>query len=142
MAEPRDSMLHPKYLGGLIGGKGYAFQNAYVLYRLPEWLLNPAFVGFQPEGWEDVEVFFEDDDGKRREAIQVKDHAVTPAEARDIFKEFQIRAGRGARDGIDYRFWLACVGVSPKLQPVETTVNLLQPAPGTPTPNWRALAPI
>lgn len=33
MAKPRDSMLDSKYLGGLIGGKGYAFQNSYILYR-------------------------------------------------------------------------------------------------------------
>jgi len=130
MAEPRDSMLDPKYLGGLIGGKGYAFQDAYVLFRLPDWLLDPAFVRFQLEAWEDVEVFFEDDDGRRREAIQVKDHPVTPAEARDIFEEFQVRARRGARRGIDYRFRLACVGVSPTLQPVATAVKLLQARSG------------
>ena len=50
MAEPRDSMLDPKYLGGLIGGEGYAFQNAYVLYRLADWLIDPAFAGLQPSG--------------------------------------------------------------------------------------------
>ena len=130
MAEPRDSMLHPKYVGGLIGGEGYAFQNTYVLYRLPEWLQDPAFAGFQPEGWEDVEVFFEDQDGRRREAIQVKDHAVTPAEARDIFEEFQHRARRGARDGVDYSFRLACVGLSPDLRPVARAVKLLQARSG------------
>lgn len=82
MAEPRDSMLHPKCIGGIIGNKGYAFQNAYILHRLPDWLADPTFAGLQPEGWEDVEVFFEDEDGRRREAIQVKDHPVPPPRPR------------------------------------------------------------
>lgn len=130
MAEPRDSMLDPKYLGGLIGGEGYAFQKAYVLYRLADWLLDPAFAGLQPEGWDDVEVFFEDDDGQRREAIQVKNHAVTPGKAKEIFAEFQRRAERGARAGINYCFRLACVEVSAEFQPVETAVKLLQARSG------------
>jgi tetratricopeptide (TPR) repeat protein len=97
MAEPGETMLDPKYLGGLIGGEGYAFQNAYVLYCLADWLIDPALVGLQPEGWDDVEAFFQDEDGpggggRRREAIQVKDHPVKPAEARDILAEFQRRA--------------------------------------------------
>jgi tetratricopeptide (TPR) repeat protein len=130
MTEPRDSMLDPKYIGGIVGGKGYAFQNAYILHRLPYWLADPALVGLQPEDWDDVEVFFEDEAGKRREAIQVKDHPVTPSEAKGIFHEFQHRADEGQRNGIAYRFRLASLGVSKELQPVKNGVELYQARTG------------
>jgi len=126
MTQARDSMLDPKYIGGVIGGQGYAFQNAYILHRLPDWLADPTFAGLQPEGWEDVEVFFEDEAGKRRQAIQVKNHPVTPSKAKKIFEEFQNRAKQGERDGIDFCFRLASLGVSPKLRPVKNAVGLYQ----------------
>ena len=83
--EPRATLSDRQARGGVIRGKGYGFQAAYIVSRIPLWLADPDFAQFLQEGAGDVDVRFNREDGEERRYIQVKNYAVTPATARDVF---------------------------------------------------------
>lgn len=82
---PVESLLDPKYMGGLNGSKGYRFEMAYILSRLQAWLSSSDLESFQQESWSDVELFFAS--GARR-LIQIKDHTLRRSELVEILDEF------------------------------------------------------
>jgi predicted nucleotidyltransferase len=53
-----NSLFAPRERGGVIGGLGYNFQDAYIVTALPQWLANPAFKSFIKEGFDDVDIVF------------------------------------------------------------------------------------
>jgi hypothetical protein len=71
-----ESLLDPKYMGGLNGSKGYRFETAYILSRMQLWLSS------------DLELFFAS--GARR-LIQIKDHALQRRHLVEILDEFSKR---------------------------------------------------
>jgi tetratricopeptide (TPR) repeat protein len=84
----RDSLIDPKYMGGLDGSKGYRFEIAYLVSRLHSWLSTSDLESFQQEGWSDVELFFS---SGSRQLIQIKDHALRKIEFAQILDEFRRR---------------------------------------------------
>lgn len=121
------SLFDPENLGGVLGAKGYAFQNSYVLNRLPDWLADPTFQGLQVEGFQDVEVFFEASDGRVREAIQIKDHVVTPAEVRSVVANLYALEQKALQltDPICYRCHvLACVGLPSQFRRLKDLLDI------------------
>jgi hypothetical protein len=82
-----ESLLDPKYMGGLNGSKGYRFETAYILSRMQLWL-SSDLESFQQEGWSDLELFFAS--GARR-LIQIKDHALQRRHLVEILDEFSKR---------------------------------------------------
>ena len=48
--KPRATLSDRQARGGVIGGKGYGFQAAYIVSRIPIWLNDPDFAQFFQEG--------------------------------------------------------------------------------------------
>jgi hypothetical protein len=88
-----NSLFAPRQRGGVIGGLGYNFQDAYIITVLPQWLADPDFQSFIKEGFEDVDVVFAGESGTRVRHYQLKDHEVTLSEFREV-----LLVRRGRRD--------------------------------------------
>jgi len=124
--KPRATLSDKQARGGVIGGKGYGFQAAYIVSRIPLWLSDPDFAQFLQEGAGDVDVRFNRTDGEERWYVQVKDYAVTPATAREVFAQFH-KADTGT-PGTYTRFTLACPGLNEDLKRLRTAVEELRGA--------------
>jgi len=130
--EPRATLSDRQARGGVIGGKGYGFQAAYIVSRIPLWLADPDFVQFLQEGAGDVDVLFSraSDAGRREERwyVQVKNHEVRLAEARRVLSQF--RDTDAGSPGTYTRFTLACPGLHPDLRRVRAAVEELRGVAG------------
>jgi tetratricopeptide (TPR) repeat protein len=82
-----ESLLDPKYMGGLNASKGFRFETAYILNRIQCWL-SADVESFQQETWSDVELFLA---SGGRQLIQIKDHTLTPAELAEMLDDFSVR---------------------------------------------------
>jgi len=101
-----DSLLAPRRMGGLEGGRGHAFQSAYVLSKIPEWLKDKAMHSIVQEGWSDIEVMYED---QTRLMIQVKNTQLGLPELREVLEDFHQREESSA--GALYKeYVVACSG--------------------------------
>ena len=78
------SLQDKKATGGKNALEGFDFQRRYAFVKLVESLQTPGFTAILIEGAEDVEVRFENQGEVERRAIQVKNHRVTTAEAKEI----------------------------------------------------------
>jgi len=124
--KPRATLSDKQARGGVIGGKGYGFQAAYIVSRIPIWLADPDFAQFLQEGAGDVDVRFNRADGEERWYVQVKNYAVTPATARDVFSQF--RDTDAGTPGTYTRFTLACPDLSDDLKRLRSAVKELRGA--------------
>ncbi len=107
------SLFMSKQRGGVIGGAGYNFQDGYIVTTLPTWLSDPAFHSFIKEGFEDVDVRFDDGRTAWTWHYQLKDHLVTVPEFRKVLAGFAAVAGRRGLNAT--RFILGCTGIAPNL---------------------------
>ncbi|MBN1814677.1 MAG: hypothetical protein JXA14_22750 [Anaerolineae bacterium] len=119
--EMRIDLRDPHDDGGVLGYRGYAFQNAYVVSCLPAWLHDPHFCEFTFEGAEDVDVLFRRDDHDERWAIQVKSSHVALNEARKVFALFLERELESP--DTFQRFILACPTTSNSLRRLQAAVE-------------------
>lgn len=103
------SLVSPAHQGGVIGGTGYKFQDAFIVRRIPQWLADPLFVALLKEGLEDVEVQFNLDGRHTLEAYQVKNHHVPQGECCKIIAGFYQKDQDSP--GTYSRFILACRGL-------------------------------
>lgn len=131
------SLLSPAHYGGITGGKGYNFQDAFIVSRIPEWLNDPSFACLLKEGIEDVDVKFQGSSGTRRLAFQVKDHTLKDGEYRDVITRF-FQKDQSA-PGTFEKFILACRGVSDKAKSLHLALTRLHGAGPTHDPNERIL---
>jgi hypothetical protein len=120
------SLLSPENRGGVTGGEGYNFQDAFVTSRLPEWLANPMFSCLLKEGVGDVEVKFIKSDQEYADLYQIKDHIVAPAEFREVVATF-FKKDRQL-PGVYSKFILACRGLSKAAESVRQVVEELRGA--------------
>jgi hypothetical protein len=127
--KPRATFSDRQARGGVIGGKGYGFQAAYIVSRIPLWLADPDFAAFIQEGAGDVDVLFKRAGGEERWYVQVKNYLVTPGKAREVFDEFR-RADQGSA-GTFTQFTLACPGLNPEMKSLRDAIT-----------DWRGLAPM
>jgi hypothetical protein len=112
--------------GGIIAGKGYSFQAAYIVSRIPLWLADPDFAQFLQEGAGDVDVRFNRAVREERWYIQVKSRVLTPAVVRGVFAQFRdIAVGS---PGTYTRFILACSGINNQLRRLRTALEELRGA--------------
>jgi hypothetical protein len=112
-------------MGGVNGGKGYHFQEHYIVSRVIGWLRDPDFRALVPEGAGDVDVRFERCGGIERWFVQVKDHQVSLAEAREIFRK-QFLDSDTRHLGTWQRFYLAAPALHPKLGRLRKQVERLR----------------
>jgi len=126
--KPRAKLSDKQARGGVIGGKGYGFQAAYIVSRIPLWLADPDFVQFLQEGASDVDVRFNRPGGEERWYIQVKNYAVTPTTAREVFAQF--RETDAGSPGTYTHFTLACPSLNKDLKRLRTAVEELRGATG------------
>jgi hypothetical protein len=111
------SLVHPKGMGGIHGGKGYRFQDGYIVCQVPKWMADPNFLRFMPEGSGDVDVVFRDKSRHVYEHFQVKDHEVGKSEFVQVIKSFvEIDKGMGK---VYRQFTLACPAVSKTIKSFE-----------------------
>ena len=104
-----DSLFSSHQRGGVVGGAGYNFQDAYIIKSIPGWLLEPTFKSLIKEGFDDVDVTFGSADGDSTWHYQLKDHEVSVGEFREVLKRFTVAA---QRPGINAtRFVLGCCGL-------------------------------
>jgi hypothetical protein len=107
------NLFAPRQRGGVVGGFGYNFQDAYIVSRFFVWLENLNFQSFIKEGFDDVDVIFENGRGPEVWHYQLKDHAVTLREFREILAAFAIAASRTEVNATS--FILASCGLAPEL---------------------------
>jgi len=74
MAEKTNSLFTPKHRGGVIGGSGYNFQDAYIVMQIPEWIGTPGFHSFLKEGFDDIDVRFDQGETSEFWHYQLKNH--------------------------------------------------------------------
>lgn len=113
MTKNKHSLLSPKLRGGVIGGSGYNFQDAYIVARLPRWIADPTFRSLIKEGFDDIDVIFDmGDGGSRTQHYQLKDHQVPLKEFREVVEGF---AEQARRPGVNATsFVLGCCGLAPQ----------------------------
>ena len=109
-AQPNNASLTTREgMGGIIGGKGYSFQDAFIVSRIPGWLAELSFTMLLKEGAGDVEVRF-DSNGTKRHFYQVKNHQVSPVECKEVITAFFTKDSQSP--GTYGKFILACRGLS------------------------------
>jgi hypothetical protein len=115
---PKPSLLEPESTGGDIAEGGFEFQRNLVLNKIPYWL---SFEGFTSLIWEsigDIEAkFFIPDKGLINEAVEAKNHLVTPKEFWDEIDRFK-RMDIGSPGTYRWFTLLSCTVVSSKIKPL------------------------
>ncbi|WP_066385767.1 CD-NTase-associated endodeoxyribonuclease Cap4 [Neobacillus mesonae] len=113
----RPSLLEPESTGGDIADGGFEFQRNIILNKIPYWL---SFEGFTSLIWEsigDIEAkFFIPGIGLVNEAVEAKNHSVTPTEFWAEIERFK-RIDKGS-PGTYRWFTLSCTAVSPTINPL------------------------
>jgi hypothetical protein len=120
--EPRPSLLEPQSRGGDIGEGGINFQAEVILSFIPKWLRMEGFTSMVREAMFDAEAkFFVPGRGHLVEAVEVKDHLVTPTKFWAEFERFkQVEAGSLG----EYRWLtLASAGLSSELHPLVNSLR-------------------
>lgn len=123
MSEDHDSasLATRQSMGGIIGEKGYSAQALYVCLKLPYWLLDEGLEQVLVEGSSDVDVLYRRGERIERHYLQIKDHPVTPAELREVIRQFESKDA--ADPGTFFRFELVAKGFS---SDILTLRNLLK----------------
>lgn len=125
----RLSVLHPESRGGDIAQGGFLFQERVVLACIPLWLSRDGFTAMIQESIGDVEAkFFVPGRGFHIEAVEVKDHSVTPSEFWGEVKRFQeMDAGS---PGTYVQFTISSAGLSQGLRPLANGLRRVRDAYG------------
>ena len=118
------SLLDKQSMGGLYGEGGYKFQDAYIVSKIPDWICDINFIQILKEGSGDVDIAYKKDGQLFRIYTQIKDHAVTPAEFRDVLKQFKDKDT--ASPGTYQRFVLACIGLSDDVKKLKTALDRIR----------------
>lgn len=123
------SVLHPESRGGDIAQGGFLFQEQVVLAHIPRWLSRDGFTAMTQESIGDAEAkFFVPGRGFHIEALEVKDHSVTPSEFWGEVQRFQdMDAGS---PGTYAQFTISCAGLSPGLKPLVNGLRRMRDAYG------------
>lgn len=116
--ESQSSLLRDTARGGDTNEGGINFQAAVTMAHVPEWLAREGFSSMIREGLFDTEaLFFSPDQGFNKEAIEAKDHSVTPKEFWDEIDHFK-NLDQSSPSTYQW-FTLASVGLSEALQPLK-----------------------
>ncbi|WP_096186292.1 CD-NTase-associated endodeoxyribonuclease Cap4 [Evansella halocellulosilytica] len=119
------SLLEKESTGGDIASSGFDFQAYLILCKLPHWL---SFEGFSSVIWEsvgDIEAkFFDPQIGEVIEAIEAKDHRITPTEFWEEINRFK-KMDEGS-PGTYRWFTLSCTGLSETLHPLKNGLRRLR----------------
>src|SRR3989442_12095990 len=97
--KPRGNTLFaPRQRGGVIGGLGYNFQDAYIATVLPQWLAHPGFKSFIKEGFDDVDVVFMDSGTSSTRPYPLKDPEGSLPPFPKVLKDFAPALPRPGRN--------------------------------------------
>ncbi len=117
------SLLEPESRGGDTAEGGFSFQDGVVLATIPEWLAHEGFGAFIRESIGDVESrWFEPATGEIVDAIEAKNHRITPAPFWNEIERFQTMASSP-----QYRcFTLACTTVSEEIKAISEAMRRIR----------------
>jgi hypothetical protein len=114
---PKPSLLEPESIGGDIAEGGFEFQRNIILNKIPHWLSYEGFSSLIWEAMGDIEAqFFIPGVGMVIEAIEAKNHSVTPSEFWSEIERFKTM-DKGS-PGTYRWFTLSCTGVSSTINPL------------------------
>ena len=91
---PDLSFLTPENTGGIYGAKGYNDQAAYTCLRAIEYLQNENFEYLQPEGQEDLDVFFRGENKNIYEMHQVKNYQLKKSDLKAILCRYSEKSSK------------------------------------------------
>lgn len=119
------SLLESESRGGDINEGGISFQASVTMAHMPRWLAMEGFSLMIREGIFDTEAqFYVPGKGFAKEAIESKDHSVTPAEFWEEIARFQtVDAGS---PGSYQWFTLASTGLSDALHPIRNSLRRIR----------------
>lgn len=118
------SLLEKQAMGGLHGERGYKFQDAYIVSKIPDWICDANFIQILKEGSGDVDVAFKKDNQLFRIYTQIKDYLITPSEFKTILKEFQDKDT--ATPDTYQRFVLASTGLNDGVAKLKTSLDRIR----------------
>jgi hypothetical protein len=119
------SLLEPESTGGDIAATGLDFQAYLILCKIPYWLSYEGFSSVIWEGIGDIEAkFFAPGKGQVIEAIEAKNHDLTPVKFWEEIERFK-RMDEGS-PGTYRWFTLSCTGLSDNLQPLVNGLRRLR----------------
>lgn len=109
------SLLEPESRGGDTAEGGFSFQDGVILASIPHWLAHESFAAFIRESIGDVECrFFTPSAGELIDAIEAKNHHITPAPFWEEIDRFQEMAAAA-----EYRnFRLVCTSLSAEIDSI------------------------
>ncbi len=118
------SLLNEEAMGGIRGGKGFDYQDRYIVCHYPEWSLQEGFDQLFLEGTGDVDLLFKTPETVWRKHVQIKNHEVPPGELREVIEGFR-RRDEGMQ-GIYQRFILVSPGLSRRVRSLEEALVRLR----------------
>lgn len=111
------SLLEPESTGGDVASTGMDFQAYLLLCKIPYWLSYEGFTSCIWESIADIEAkFYDPTYGEVREAIEAKNHSITPTEFWEEIERF--RGMDKGSPGTFRWFTLSCTGLSKELHPL------------------------
>ncbi len=125
-------------MGGLHGERGYKFQDAYIVSKIPDWICDAYFIQILKEGSGDVDVAFKKDDQLFRIYTQIKDYLITPSEFKTILKEFKDKDT--ATPNTYQRFVLASTGLNDGVTKLKTALDRVRESKDYFTPQDKVTA--
>lgn len=122
---PTPSLLDDAARGGDINEGGISFQAGVVMAHIPRWLAMEGFSAMIREAMFDAEAqFFVPDRHLVKEAIEVKDHPVTPSEFWVEIDQFR-HVDAGSPGSYEW-FTLASAGLSESLHPIRNSLRRIR----------------
>lgn len=119
------SLLEAESTGGDIAATGLDFQAYLILCKIPYWLSYEGFASVIWEGIGDIEAkFYDPGKGQVVEAIEAKNHNLTPARFWEEIERFK-RMDEGS-PGTYRWFTLSCTGLSDALHPLVNGLRRLR----------------
>ncbi len=123
--QPKPSLLENASRGGDTNEGGISFQAAVIMSHIPRWMAMDGFTSMVREAMFDGEAkFFVPGRNFVKEAIEVKDHLVTPKEFWEEIDRFQ-QVDAGSPGSYQW-FTLACTGLSESLHPLVNGLRRLR----------------
>jgi len=117
------SLIEPQSRGGDTAEGGFAFQDGILLAKIPQWLAHEGFSAFVKEAIGDIESrWFEPNSGNVIDAIEAKNHHVTPRLFWEEVDRFRVMAKSS-----EYRnFTIASKTVSAEIKGIKESLRRIR----------------
>lgn len=124
MQQASASLLSDQAMGGIWGEKGFKYQDAYIVSKIPDLLCDSGFIQILKEGSGDVDFKYTKNNSTFRVYTQIKDHSVTPSEFKSVLSQFK---GKDvASPGTYQQYTLACTGLSEDIKTLKSSLDRIR----------------